>query len=107
MSGLQQVDPIAQRFIQGAAASGKDCSYCKRTRDFAGREVESVSIEVLEGVVHVVESSRRPFALGDWLQVVGGVAIVFVLAWMAVQGVKGVLKSEIDSGSLVQIIEEV
>jgi hypothetical protein len=94
MSGLQNVNPTAQGLIRAAVASGKDCSYSKKTRNLTGQVVESVTIEVIEGAVFVSECDRRQAGLVDWLAVVGGVAIIFFGAWLFFQGIKGVLKSE-------------
>jgi hypothetical protein len=96
MSGLQKIDPVAQRLIAAAVASGKDLTFIDSDRSFFGREIESVHVQVVNGEPHISQKHYRQPVLGDWLQLVGGVTLVAIggfLIWNMVRGV--FVKSEV------------
>jgi hypothetical protein len=107
MSGLAKIDPIAQRLIAAAVASGKDLTYIDSDRSFLGREIESIHVQVVNGEPHISQRHYRQFMLGDWLQLVGAVTMVVIggfLIWNMVRGV--FIKSEVGGEVIVGYVVE-
>lgn len=107
MSGLQKIDPVAQRLIVAAIEAKKDLTYIDSDRSFLGREIESVHVQVVNGEPHISQKHYRQPVLGDWLQLVGGVAMAVIggfLVWNMVRGV--FIKSEIGHEVLASFINE-
>jgi hypothetical protein len=107
MSGLERIDPIAQRLIKAAVESGKDLTYINSDRTFLGREVESVHVQVVNGEPHISQKHYRQPVLGDWLQLVGGVTLMVIggfLVWNMVRGV--FIKSEVSGESVIGYVVE-
>ena len=86
---------------------GREYNYRNERMNIFGVVVESQRIVAVGKSVSVVQWKKDKAGIGEWLQVVGGVAIVFFGAWVLVQGVKGVLKSENTDGYGVQRIATV
>jgi len=80
-----------------ANLNGHDYSYRNVVKGVLGDIKEEQHICVVDKVVTVSQSTKRDCTFIDWLAVVGGVSLLTFGVWMMVQGIKGVMKSEIQS----------
>lgn len=99
---MNEIQHIPPQVPDVKTLNGREYNYRNEKKNIFGVVIESQRVVAVGKSISVVQWKRDKAGIGEWLQVVGGVAIIFLGLCLLVQGIKGVLQSESNSGNGVQ-----